>query len=272
MQLIAFSKPLKNFSIDQLVKAGNECHFDGFDMCVRKGFPITPENALTTLKETTGVLRSNALDIPLITVDTDLLLPSDARASLILKAMDNADVRLLKLGYFLFEPDQQDYWVEVDKARLAIAGWQDLGRKYDVKICCHVHSHCMLGVNCASLSHIIKDFDPEFIGAYIDPGHMVIEGEEFSTGAAMVKDYLCAVALKDVNLKRIEKNGHGSLNKEWIKAGAGMVDWTSVAKELNRVKFQGPYSIHMEFDFEERNALSSLKQETDFFRNALNYN
>jgi sugar phosphate isomerase/epimerase len=157
----------------------------------------------------------------------------------------------------------------VDKARLAIAGWQDLGRKYNIKVCCHVHSHNMLGVNCASLSHIIKDFDPEFVGAYIDPGHMIIEGEEFPMGLAIVKDYLCAAALKDAMLRRVEKNGHGAWKKEWVEAGQGMVDWAIVSEELKRIKFQGPFSIHMELDFDQTDLLNVLKRETAFFRKVL---
>lgn len=52
----------------------------------------------------------------MLTGDSKLLFPDDT-AKLILAAMDKADVRLIKLGYFMFDPLKQNYWQEVDRIR-----------------------------------------------------------------------------------------------------------------------------------------------------------
>ena len=40
--------------------------------------------------------------------------------------MDAADVRLLKLGYFAFDPVRENYWAAVERTRAALAGWSEL--------------------------------------------------------------------------------------------------------------------------------------------------
>ena len=48
----------------------------------------------------------------------------------------------------------------------------------------------VLDQNCAGLMHLIKGFDPQHIGAYPDPGHLALDGEDWAMGLAMIGDYL----------------------------------------------------------------------------------
>jgi sugar phosphate isomerase/epimerase len=228
MKLILFSKFFKDKSIEELINLAHDFNFDGYDLCVRPDYPVNPDNASEKLPETVKLLNTEGLSIPMVTGNFDLLYPDHPTAEPILAAMDKADVRLLKLGYYFFDPEKQDYWPEVDKIRKGFEGWQTLGRKYSVKICYHTHSNRCMGLNCASLAHLVNGFDPRYIGAYLDPGHMVIEGEEFSVGVAMVKKYLSITAVKDVMLTRKDAGSHGRVVAKFVPAGEGMVDWTAV--------------------------------------------
>ena len=49
MKLIAFSKHFQDKSIDELIETAHSCEFDGYDLCVRPGHPVTPENVGNTL-------------------------------------------------------------------------------------------------------------------------------------------------------------------------------------------------------------------------------
>ena len=117
----------------------------------------------------------------------------------------------------------------------------------------------------AMLSHLVRGFDPRYIGAYLDPCHLVIEGEEFELGAAIMKDYLCILGLKDALLAREEKHGHGAVAIKWVEAGQGMVNWTGVFSELVRIAFDGPMSIHCEFEIPEDGYMAALRREVAFF-------
>ena len=171
--------------------------------------------------------------------------------------MDAADVRLLKLGYFAFDPVRENYWEAVERTRAALAGWNELAGRYRVRVCYHTHSRGNLGLIGGMLAHLLRGFDPARIGAYLDPCHLLIEGEEFATGAAIVADHLAIIGLKDALLVRERRAAgaaqgapltHGAPAVRWVEAGAGMVDWSAVRAALRRLAFSGPLSIHCEYE------------------------
>lgn len=242
--LIVFTKIYAGKDVPQMIEAAQACLIEGFDLCLRQGFAVNPENVAQALPEAARAFARAGLVLPMAEGEGNLLSPEDPTAEPILRGMDAAGVRLLKLGYFRFDPATQDYWAEVDKARQAMAGWEKLARRHHVKICLHCHMG-MLTCNAATLMHVLKDADPAAIGAYIDPMHTLVEGEPFAKGAAIVGRHLCAVGLKDIMLTRAAKNDHGS--SAWnmgVSAGEGLVDWTDVFATLGRLNYAGPLSLH----------------------------
>lgn len=268
-KLIVFSKRFKTETAAGLIKAAQDCQLDGYDLCIRPDYAINPQNVRQQLPLAVKQLAKEGLQVPMVTGSVRLLTPDDPGVADLLAAMAAADVRLLKLGYFKFDPGQQDYWQEVGRIRKIFEKWEKLARQHEIKICYHTHSNRCFGGNCAALMHLIAERDPEYIGAYIDPGHMLVEGEEFCVGAAMVKRYLSIVALKDVRLERAEENGHGLSRTCWVPAGQGMVNWTAFFAELARLNFAGPFSIHTEFEVAPDAFMRMLKQEVVFYRKML---
>lgn len=267
MKLIAFTKHFKKFSPVQLIDIAHEAQLDGWDLCVRPGYPVNPDNAAIELPAVERQMAAQGLAIPMVTGNFDLKFPDHPTARPILSAMDKADIRFLKLGYYGFDPVKQDYWKEVEMVRFAFDGWQQLARQYNVKVCYHTHSERCMGLTCGAIMHLLRGFDPRYIGAYIDPAHLVVEGEEFPVGLAMVRDYLSLVAVKDVIITREEKNGHGKAKLAWLGAPAGMVDWTAVFEELVRVGYDGPISVHCEFVQEtDPQFMEKVSKEVAFFR------
>ncbi len=269
MQLIAFSKLFKDKSIPELVEMAHDYGLDGYDLCVRAEYPVNPDNVAEELPKAAATMREGGLDIPMITAEGSLLEPDDPTVEPILAAMDQADVRRIKLGYWRYDPVEGDYWEEVDRIRKLLEGWEEMGRKHNVKVCYHTHSNRCMGLNCSSMMHLIRGFDPEHIGAYIDTGHMAVEGEEWAFGIAMVRDYLSMVALKDAIPVREQKNDHGVAKRVFPPAGEGIVDWTAVFAELVRIGFDGPLSVHCEFKVEEDKFEETVRREIAFFREHL---
>ena len=268
MRIVVFSKALKDKTVDELIGLAGDGGFEGYDLCVRPGYPVNPDNAATELPKAVQAFERAGLAVPMVTGNFDLLMPDHPAAASILSAMDKANVRLLKLGYFMFDWLKQDYWQEVDRIRKGFEGWERLGRQHNVRICYHTHSYRCMGLNCAALAHLLRGFDPRYLGAYIDPGHMAVEGEEFPFGVAMIRDRLSILGMKDVLLHRREKDGHGSKHAEFVEAGRGMVDWTGVFAELVRIGFTGPLSVHCEFEVPKERFLDALKREVAFFKAA----
>ena len=266
MQLILFTKMLKEKTVAELAELGVQWGLDGFDLCVRTGYAVNPENAAKALPEAVEYFKSKGLAVPMVTALGSLTSADDETVRPLLAAMDKADVRLLKLGYFLFEPKTLAYLDEVQRIRGLFTKWQALAKEYNVKVCYHTHSDRCMGINASGLMHLLEGFDPKYIGAYLDGAHQLIEGECFDTAAAMARDYLSMVALKDVLITRVEKNGHGAPKTDWVKAGEGMVDWTFIFETLAAEGFDGPVTIHAEFEEYEGAIEDAIAQEVAFFR------
>jgi sugar phosphate isomerase/epimerase len=266
MKLIMFSKMLKEKSPAELVALAKEWGLDGYDLCVRPGYAVNPDNAAAELPRVAALFRGAGLDIPMVTGNFDLLEPEHPTAEPILKAMGKAEVRLLKLGYFRYDPLQHDYMAEIERIRTIFGRWERLARRHGVRICYHTHSDKCMGLNGAGLAHLLAGFDPTLIGAYVDPAHLAIEGEDVATALGMIRPWLSLVAVKDVLLTRIEKNGHGALKRDWVLAGEGVVDWTGVFACLQRENYGGPVSVHCEFHVPADQFLAATQREIAFFR------
>lgn len=267
MKLIFFSKMLQELTLPQLAETAHRWGLDGFDLCVRPGFPVCPDNVAEALPHAAALLRAEGLDIPMVTGHFDLLAPTHPTAEPLLAAMEQADIRHLKLGYFPYRPWEMDYRQALDSARRTLAAWEPLARRHHVRICYHSHSRQNLGLNGASLAHLFDGLDPDCFGVYLDPAHLLVEGEDPATAIGMVRPWLALIALKDVAITRAEQNGHGSPKPVWTLAGNGMVDWTHVFDALDKAGFDGPCSVHCEF----RSAIpdhfhENAQREVDFFR------
>ena len=267
MKLIVFSKMLQEKSVAELIDLAQRHGYDGYDLAVRPGHPVNPDNAATALPQAQAQMEQAGLQIGMVTGNFDLLTADHPLAEPLLAAMDSADVRLLKLGYFRFEPQTMDYWEQVENVRRAFAAWEKLASIYNVKICYHTHSHYCMGLNAAALMHLLRDFDPAYLGAYLDPGHFAVDGEPFDFGLAMAREHLSILSVKDVLVERVARNGHGAAKALWVAAGEGIVDWTAVFTELRRIEYDGFLSIHCEYDIEdEEDWFDTFVREVAFFR------
>ncbi len=267
MKLIVFSKMLQEKSVAELIELAQKHGYDGYDLAVRPGHPVNPDNAATALPQAQTQMEQAGLQIGMVTGNFDLLTADHPLAEPLLAAMDSANVRLLKLGYFRFEPQTMDYWEQVDNVRRAFSAWEKLASIYNVKICYHTHSHYCMGLNAAALMHLLRDFDPAYLGAYLDPGHFAVDGEPFDFGLAMAREHLSILSVKDVLVERVEKNGHGAAKALWVAAGEGIVDWTAVFGELRRIEYDGFLSIHCEYDIDdEEDWFDTFVREVAFFR------
>ena len=255
MKVVYFTKSFKSSDVADLIRKGHAIGVEGYDLAVRPGYAVSPET-VDRLPAAVKELRANGIDVPMITAPTDLVLPGDERAEPMLRATAEAGVPLFKLGYFRFDPGQ-DYWAAVDEARRALAGWEALAARYGVTVCYHTHSGNHMGLNASALAHLIRGFDPERIGGYLDPGHLLVSGEPFHYAASIVGEQLKAVGAKDRDWA----------TRRWVPAGQGDVDWDHVFDTLKEIGFAGPVSVHAEYHLAtDEEHFASLPAEIAFFK------
>lgn len=247
MKLIFLTKPFVKESVGQLIDHAHTLGIEGFDLCVRPGYVVSPENAGQALPQLMAEFKKENLCVPMVTSPTDLVDPSQPAAKPLLSAMDKAGIRLLKIGYFRFTPGQTDFWTEADRIRKLFSGWQELGKQYKVKICYHTHSGNMMGCSAGSIMHLLSGFDPQALGAYLDTTHLLKDGEPFEMALSIAKKYLSIVGLKDPRPTFTENGDQGKLEWTETDAGKGAVDWTAVFSALARARYDGPMTINMDY-------------------------
>lgn len=247
MKLIVFAKHLKSLGIPELVKKGRYFGVDGYDYPVRPGYAVNPENATTALPELARALRAEGLELPMCTGDHTLLDPADPFAERLMALLAENGVGLLKPGTWRYRPEM-DYRSTVNEARRCLDGWAKLAEKHGVAVCLQTHSGPWLGCNAAGLMDMIGGFDPRRIGAYLDCGHLAVSGEEFFMACNIVGAHFRILGVKDMKKVWVERDGKRFVQRTVAPVGKGVVDFRDVFANAARVGFDGPVTIHVEYE------------------------
>ena len=232
MKFIMFTKHLQGSDISQIMKSLKSVGVQGADLCVRPGYPVNPENVDKDLPKVAKQFEDNGLCIPLVTTPGDFTSANVDYAERMYAGCGEAGVEYIKLGYWHWKPDGPDYWDSVDAIRKELEGFSRLSEKYGPKTCIHTHSGRDM--------HLVKGFDPKYVGVFADTGHLAICGEPIDMALEIVKDYLALMAFKDL----MRTPGSGTMV---VRMGKGFVDWKTTLQTLKKLNFDGPVSFHSEY-------------------------
>ena len=242
---IFFTKQLKGMDVGETGEVVAAMGFAGLDVAVRPGYCVNPENVAKALKPAVRQWEDAGLAVPMVTTAGDFTDPDAPVAETLLAACAEAGVGEIKLGYWKYAED--GYWQQVDAARKALAGFAALAEKHGVRCALHTHSGAFLGLNASSAMHLVDGHDPRFIGIYLDPGHLSVNGEPVAMAIDMVKDYLCLVAAKNFVYVAKEQEGEVAWSRALVSLRKGLVDWPAAIAALKAVGYDGPVSFHSEY-------------------------
>lgn len=265
MEYVFFTKTLKDRAVQELTETLREMGADGADLCVRDGYAISPANVRDALPGAVARFREAGLTIPMVSAPTGLRDPSDPAAEALFAGCHDAAVPYLKPGYWTFRPGP--HAPQLDAARRELAGWQRLAERFGVRCCVHVHSGSYLTINVASALLLVQDTDPTLIGLYLDPGHLALNGEPASMAVAMAGERLSLVAVKDLMW---ERTGDAKVRRVRCKPlGEGFVDWKAWFSALAATKFNGPVSVHSEYEgLSDQQMLRQARSDIAYLRQA----
>ena len=268
MQVLMFTKMLKDKGGLQLEEAAEymaDMGFDGADLTVRPGGYVLPEMVKEDLPKAVEVLKSHGLEVPMIT--TSITDPEKDHAEDIFETASRCGVEYIKLGYWRYEGFGK-IRKQIREVRRKIEGIYRLSRRYCVTATIHTHAGRYLSADPALLLILLKGYDPEWLGAYIDPGHLFAElgprGWEMSVD--ILAPYIRLVSVK---------------NYRWVKTPEGwrvkmyplkeeIVPWPDLFKCLRSIGFDGCISVHSEYhDLDFDSLIRQTREDLEYLRGIL---
>ena len=267
--LCLFSKPLPGMDWRKLAQAAKSVGFGGIDLTVRQGGHVRPERAVDDLPTAVVAIREEGLDVPMIT--TELVSAEDPAARTILSTAAKLSIPFFKPGYYQYK--MVNVRRELEVAASQFRGLVNLGKQYGIQAGYHNHEE-YIGAPVWDMASVIDTLDPKWAGFYFDARHAVAEGGVggWKIATNLVMPRLKMVAAKDFWWGKTQ-TGWAARN---CPLGEGMVDWKYFVNALAAGGFQGPISLHLEYDVagetgtaKESNILAALHRDLEFLKTRL---
>jgi len=267
MQVIFFTKFLKGLNPEEIGTVAKELRFDGLDLAIRQGHCVNPNNVKEALPKALKTWSQMGLSVPMVTLETSWVDPDQPELQAVYEACGEAGIPYIKLGYWTWKPGQP-YWAGVRAIRESLSKFRKLGEKYNVCSLVHTHSHACYGSNAAGAMHLVRGFDPRYVGIYLDPAHLALGGEYLPMALDMVRDYLKMIGVKNARHIPTTEVGGPRWKVDWCMLSEGLVHWPEVLRLLRDMDYKGPLSVHGEYSTSEQTAevLKLVAQDMDYLR------
>ncbi len=240
---LMFSKHLQELDFEQLGKVVSEMGFEGVDLTVRNGGHIEPSEARTKLPFAAETLQKFKLCLPMIT--TNFVDAAEPFAEEVFAVAADCGVKFIKLGYWRYR-DFGSLKQLIEVAKRSLEGIAKMAERYSVCAVVHTHSGNFLTASPFVLAELLEGFDPQFVAAYVDAGHIFVEGGlmGWQQGMEVLSGKIRVVACKDYAwLKR-----DGKWDAKVVPIGEGIVRWREFFSCLRKLGFDGPISVHSEYE------------------------
>ncbi|HEV3168204.1 MAG TPA: sugar phosphate isomerase/epimerase family protein [Isosphaeraceae bacterium] len=246
MHLVMFSKMLQEFPVAEAARRIKAMGFEGVDLTVRPKGHVVPERVELDLPTAVAAIKDQGLTVPMIS--TAITSASDSGAEATMASAVHENIRLLKLGYWLSPKGKLRE--AIDRARHELDGLERLAETYHVTF--GIHNHSGPGyVNCqpAVIWTLLRDRNPDRIGAYFDPGHAAVEGGNggWRQALELLAPHLRMVAVKDFGWRSEPGEPKPKWSPQQLPLRDGIVPWPEVFGVLVHRRFDGPVSLHSEY-------------------------
>ncbi len=247
MKLMMFAKMLQEYPLEKTAQIMKDMGLDGVDLTVREGGYIEPTDVVAALPPAIEAISQYGLEVPMLT--TNVVSAEDEYAEDTFATAAQCGVKWLKLGYWHYQ-EFGSLEKQILAARARMIDLEALARQYGIWAGIHIHSGDYLSAEATVVYEILQGRDPRYVGAYIDPGHMVVEGARsgWKMGIDLLAPYIQLVAVKDMMwLHKPTAENPKNYELKLVPLAEGMVPWPEVFALLHQIGFDGGISIHSEY-------------------------
>lgn len=247
MSIVLFTKLFKGKDIGEIADVASGLGFDGIDLLVRPGFqvePGQPEKVAAAVKQ----LQASGLTVPMAT--TDLTDPEASDTERLFAALAESGIGVVRLGYWNYDP-ATGYVVIFDTARRHLDRLTELASATGIKLTIQLHGGTIHGSGAQTMA-LLRDHDPNVLGAYPDPGNQVVQDgrEDWRFTFDVLKPWLAAVGVKNGGWfpASLAASGQRTWHSDWLGLSEGMVPWDDILSHLAATGFDGLYTLHSHYE------------------------
>ena len=249
----AYSQNLAKVPYAELGVIAGQIGYDGVDLTVMEGGHVNPHVTNVDLVRAIESVRGAALEVPMIS--TTISSPLDPTAYPILVITGHTQVHLYRTGFWPWGP-APDPQRRLAAVRNDLSGLAAMGQRAEMIAMIPNRAGGFVGEAVWDMQAVIGSLDPAWVGYCFDPSAT----EPWEPALRLALPRLRSVVVQDFYW---EKSG-----KTWARKmcplGDGMVDWAAFFRILAGANFNGPLSIHFEYD--EQDALGAMKKDLEFVR------
>jgi sugar phosphate isomerase/epimerase len=241
--LCLFSKPVPQMNWSELGHATKSAGFGGIDLTVRKGGHVMPERVKEDLPKAVAAIRREGLEVPMIT--TELRAADDPDTLPILRTAGSLSIPFFKPGYYHYK--FVDVRHELEEAGNQFRGLVGVAEKCGVQVGYHNHAG-YIGAPVWDMARVMDTLDPKWAGYYFDLQHATGEGgiAGWKIDANLAMPRIKMLAVKDMYWK---KTAQGWSDTD-CPLGEGMCHYKEFLKMCSRGGFNGPISLHLEYEID----------------------
>ena len=258
--LCVYSGNLSKIPYSELADIVRQMGYDGVDLTVMKGGHVDPSVYMVHLDRAFQTFHDAGLDLPMVT--TSFTSASQPFAYQIFYVSAAFGAKFCRLGTWPPPPAPDDAGQNAMQAvtlRGVLAQFAATGRQCRIMPLLANHAGSFPGRSIPETEELISGMVPGAFGYCFDPAQAVIEGKTADAWEPALRTALPrlgALALSDVTL---EKAG-----ARLCALGEGVIDWKKFFSILAAARFNGPVSLHMEY--ETRNDVNSMTKDLAFAR------
>lgn len=231
-----FTKPWK-MPLADLGRFVRNLGFDGVELPVRSGFPVTPETVADGLPAAARTLGEFGLRIGSVAAEA---------TEPVIAACGEAGVPIVRICVPI--PPEKDYLTAIEDFQRQ---WDALVPALDRSgVALGIQNHCNRFITHAMhLHHAIGRYDPKHVCAVWDAAHNALQGEDVELALDVVWSHLRLVNLKNAYWRRV--NGPEAeaarWKHYWTSGRHGLADWARVARALARRGYRGDLCLTAEY-------------------------
>lgn len=268
MRTALFTKLFRGVTLDEVGTTTRELGFAGVDLLVRAGHQLEPDGA-DAIPGAVRRLERLELTVPMVT--TDLNDPAAYPADRVLGNCAAAGVRLIRLGYWRYDPGRGYEVVHAD-ARRHLDALEPLARKHGVCLAIQVHGGTIHSSG-ALLANLLRGHDPASLAAYPDPGNQAVQDgrEDWRLTFDLLRPWLRCVGVKNGGWFPADVNPHGQRrwHSDWLGIADGMVPWDDIIPSLAERGYEGLLSFHSHYTLPYEQVLDQTRVDLRYVERLL---